>query len=132
MLNTKRPMSTGADYQSLDLEGAELLARVQGGQTWALAALYDRYGPSAFHLAHHILGKAAAAEDVVQEVFLEIWSQPANAATLPTSVRAWILRTVRLRCRARQESVLSHVPWSTTENGLGSSRDAGLLFHSGS
>ena len=38
----------------------------------ACAAIYRRYGTACFNLALRILGERAAAEDVVQEVFLKM------------------------------------------------------------
>ncbi len=38
----------------------------------ACAAIYRRYGTACFNLALRILGERAAAEDVVQEVFLKV------------------------------------------------------------
>jgi len=48
------------------------LERARRGDTDACAAIYRRYGTACYNLALRILGERAAAEDVVQEVFLKM------------------------------------------------------------
>lgn len=48
------------------------LERARRGDMEACAAIYRRYGTACFNLALRILGDRAAAEDVVQEVFLKM------------------------------------------------------------
>ena len=48
------------------------LERARRGDMDACAAIYRRYGTACFNLALRILGERAAAEDVVQEVFLKM------------------------------------------------------------
>lgn len=44
----------------------------RNGDSAAFARLYDRYAKPAYNLALRMLGDAAAAEDVVQDVFLKL------------------------------------------------------------
>jgi RNA polymerase sigma-70 factor (ECF subfamily) len=67
------------------------------GDSAALAALYDRYGRLAFYVASRILGDSAAAEDVVQDVFVSIWKHAASFDPARGSVRTWLLTSVRHR-----------------------------------
>jgi len=55
--------------QELD---AITLERARRGDMDACAAIYRRFGTACFNLALRILGDRAAAEDVVQEVFLKM------------------------------------------------------------
>ena len=48
------------------------LERARRGDMEACAAIYRRFGTACFNLALRILGERAAAEDVVQEVFLKM------------------------------------------------------------
>jgi RNA polymerase sigma factor (sigma-70 family) len=48
------------------------LERARRGDMSACAAIYERFGPACFNLALRILGERAAAEDVVQDVFLKM------------------------------------------------------------
>jgi len=63
-----------------------LLRRDEG----AMAALYDRYSSVVYGVALRILRDTSAAEDVLQDVFLQLWrnrefSRPAVAAWEPGS-----------------------------------------------
>ncbi|TBN58634.1 sigma-70 family RNA polymerase sigma factor [Glaciihabitans arcticus] len=55
----------------------ELLEGVAAGDQWAFAALYDEYSPRVLGLAVRILIDRSIAEEVTQDVFLELW-QNAN------------------------------------------------------
>lgn len=48
------------------------LERARRGDMDACAAIYRRFGTACFNLALRILGERAAAEDIVQEVFLKM------------------------------------------------------------
>src|SRR3954464_300182 len=56
------------------VEDAALVARIRTGDETAIEALYARYGRPCFALARRILDDAQLAEDVVQQVFLAMWS----------------------------------------------------------
>lgn len=64
-------MSTGASDQSL-------IARSRDGDTDAFRELFERTHRRIFLIAYQILGDAADAEDVVQEVFLTLWQRCAD------------------------------------------------------
>ncbi|HIK20246.1 MAG TPA: sigma-70 family RNA polymerase sigma factor [Synechococcus sp. M44_DOE_062] len=52
---------------------SELMEVLKARQPAALAALYDRYAGLVYGLAFKILGHVAEAEDLTQEVFVELW-----------------------------------------------------------
>jgi RNA polymerase sigma-70 factor, ECF subfamily len=54
---------------------AQLLARVAKKDAAAFAEFYDRTSPVLFTLAKSIVIDAALAEDVLQEVYLQIWEK---------------------------------------------------------
>src|SRR5436305_5242471 len=75
-----------------------LIARIRAGDESAVADLYDRYSGVVYGVALRVLGNTTAAEDVLQEVFLQLWRNPqafdADRGRLP----AWL--TVIARNRA--------------------------------
>lgn len=77
---------------------AALVAAIAAGDRDALARLYDTYSPLLFGLAKRMLSNAAAAEDLIHDVFLEVWLHAAEYSPERGSVPAWL--TVRTRSRA--------------------------------
>lgn len=56
-------------------DDAELVARSRDGDTDAFRELFDRKHRRVYLIAYQVLGDAAQAEDVVQEVFLRLWER---------------------------------------------------------
>ena len=73
------------------------LARVGRGDERAFAELYDRHARLVFSLALRILQDRADAEDIVQEVFAQVWSQAGRYDASRGSVAAWMLILTRSR-----------------------------------
>lgn len=63
------------DKPTTDAPEVELLARVAGGDTEAFSQLYDRLSGMLYSISVRILCDVHAAEDVVQEVFVQIWAK---------------------------------------------------------
>lgn len=59
-------------------------------------ATYDRFGRVVYGVAYRMLGERAAAEDIVQAVFLTLWSRP--DAYREGNLGAWLARVARNRC----------------------------------
>jgi RNA polymerase sigma-70 factor (ECF subfamily) len=75
----------------------ELLQRLQRREMRALEILYDRHGRLAYGLAYRIVDDSTAAEDVVQEAFLNIWRQAPSYDPRRGAVRTWLLSIVHHR-----------------------------------
>jgi RNA polymerase sigma-70 factor (ECF subfamily) len=75
----------------------ELLTALQRQEVSALEGLYDRYGSFAYALAIRILGDKEVAQDVVQEVFFNLWREARSFDGTRGSVRNWLLASTHHR-----------------------------------
>jgi RNA polymerase sigma-70 factor (ECF subfamily) len=76
----------------------DLVRAVARGDRAALAALYDRYSPIMFALALRIVRERREAEDLLHDVFLEVWRTAKDYDPDRGRVRTWL--TIRMRSRA--------------------------------
>src|ERR1035438_10054013 len=67
-----------------------LLARVQSGDEQAMASIYDRYSRVVYSVALRVLRDPASAEDVLQEVFMQIWRNPSSCTAARGSLGGWL------------------------------------------
>lgn len=70
----------------------------------ALARLYDRYAGMLMGLAQRVLGDAADAEEILQEVFLQVWNQADRYDPARSSVSTWLVLITRSRAIDRLRS----------------------------
>jgi RNA polymerase sigma factor (sigma-70 family) len=80
-----------------DSADAVLLQRIRAGDQRAVDDLYDRFRRPAFALARRVLGEDAPAEDVVRDVFVTVWRDPAAFDRSRGSVASWLLALVHHR-----------------------------------
>ena len=85
-----------ASSQLATKDGA-LVAGVRAGDEHAMAQLYDRYSPVVYSVALRVLADTGAAEDVLQEVFLQLWRNPAAFDSNRGSLGAWLAVIARNR-----------------------------------
>jgi RNA polymerase sigma-70 factor (ECF subfamily) len=75
----------------------DLLRSVAGGDEQALSALYDRYRLILFGLIQRILHSQAEAEDVLQEVFLQVWRRASAFDEARGRPFTWLVTLARSR-----------------------------------
>lgn len=81
-----------------------LLERVAKGDEQAFAELYDAVAPTVFGLARRVLRQAEHAEEVAQEVLLQVWQQAARFEPARGSGLAWIMTMTHRRAVDRVRS----------------------------
>jgi RNA polymerase sigma-70 factor (ECF subfamily) len=91
-----------------------LISRIRGGDQDALAALHDRYAQVVYSVALRVLGDTTQAEDVLQEIFLQLWRKPEIFDSTRGSLGAWLAVITRHRAidqlrRRRPESNIDDV-----------------------
>jgi RNA polymerase sigma-70 factor (ECF subfamily) len=74
-----------------DASDGVLMRRLTDGDESALETLYDRYCRPAYSLARRITGDSVFAEEVVQEVFLALWKDPAKYDPARGGFPSWLL-----------------------------------------
>jgi RNA polymerase sigma-70 factor (ECF subfamily) len=87
-----------------DLDDSDVVREAARGEIQALATLYDRYAGLLLGMARRILGEETAAEDLVQDVFMEVWRRAHAFDASRGSVRTWLLVRVRSRALDRLRS----------------------------
>lgn len=87
---------------------ADLIVRVASGDQAAFATLYDLLSSRVFGLILRVLVNRSQSEEVLQEVFLEIWQSASRFAPNRGQGRAWIMTIAHRRAvdrvRASQSS----------------------------
>jgi RNA polymerase sigma-70 factor, ECF subfamily len=87
---------------STDVSDESLIARICIGDRDALAALFERYARLTRTVASRILGNAAEAEDLVQDLFLFIQCKCAIFDSSKSSGRSWIVQMAYHRALDRR------------------------------
>jgi RNA polymerase sigma-70 factor (ECF subfamily) len=75
----------------------ELIRAVARGSGDAVSDLYDRYGSTVYGLALRILGQPDLAEEVVQDVFAQVWREAGRYDAGRSTVAGWIVMVTRTR-----------------------------------
>jgi len=83
------------------LEDHKLIAAIAEQCENSLDALYDKYADKMLGLACVMLKNKADAEDVIHDVFIEVWHKADSYSRKRGSVIAWLMLRVRSRCLDR-------------------------------
>jgi RNA polymerase sigma-70 factor (ECF subfamily) len=81
----------------------EVMERLQNGDPDALPLLFDRFHRLVMKIALRILRDAGEAEDVMQEIFLEIFNKAGQFDPAKGSVKTWILQYAYHRSLSRRQ-----------------------------
>ncbi len=94
-LRENRRLSTAAQNQGLN-DGA-LISAIRSGNQDAMAQLYDRYSSVVYAVALRVLGETSAAEDVLQEIFMQLWRNPGAFDAGRGNLAPWLAVIARNR-----------------------------------
>lgn len=78
-------------------DDAGLLHRITRGDAAAMATLYDRYSRIVYSVALRVLRDPASAEDVLQEIYMQIWRTPTKFVSTRGSLGGWLAVVARNR-----------------------------------
>src|SRR6202021_3428207 len=89
---------TGADLPATD---AALVHKITQRDEAALAALYDRYAGMLSSVLNRILRDTQAAEEILQDIFYQLWRTAAQFDPARGSLPGWLLVIARNRAISR-------------------------------
>src|SRR5215470_1078575 len=92
-----RGMGLASSRPELSVSDAEIIARIYSGDDSAMAVLYDRYSPVVYAVALRVLSDNSAAEDILQDVFMQLWRNPQAFNASRGSLAAWLAVIARNR-----------------------------------
>ena len=88
-----RMKDSGAQYP----DDAELLKRISQRDEAAMASLFDRYGRIVYSIALRVLHDPSEAEDVMQEVLMQVWRGAPSFIVGRGSLGGWLAVVARNR-----------------------------------
>jgi RNA polymerase sigma-70 factor (ECF subfamily) len=88
-----RLVPAGGGHADVDV----LVSRVARGDASAFEALYDELSSAVFGLARRVVRDPARAEDVTQEVFLEVWRKAARFDSTLGKAKTWVMTIAHRR-----------------------------------
>ena len=100
MSHSKNPSSLLArniEQEARALDDRTLVTAIAHQQEDAFERLYDRYQTMVYHLAFKVLNSRENAEEVVYEVFWQVWREAARYDVHRGSVGAWLATLARSR-----------------------------------
>lgn len=107
-------------------QDVELLHAIARGDEGALASLYDRYRVILFGLLVRILSSREEAEDILQEVFIQVWRRAADFDENRGKPFTWLVTLSRSRAidRLRQLSARDRVAQASAQESPAEASDA--------
>lgn len=78
-------------------EDIHLMGRIAAGDREAFARIFDRHSPAVLGLLVRVLGSRSEAEEVLQDVFLQVWRQAGRYEPGRSTPRGWMLVLARSR-----------------------------------
>jgi RNA polymerase sigma-70 factor (ECF subfamily) len=74
-----------------------LMERVRAREQRAMTVVFDRYARLVYSVAQRVLNDSGQAEDVMQEIFFQLWRNPNSFSALKGSLGTWLVVVARNR-----------------------------------
>jgi RNA polymerase sigma-70 factor, ECF subfamily len=91
------PRSFYRTAESASMQDLALLSGIQSGSQEAMTAFFDRYSKMVYSVALRVLHDAGEAEDVMQEIFVQVWQNPQAYDSSRGSLGGWLVVVARNR-----------------------------------
>jgi RNA polymerase sigma-70 factor, ECF subfamily len=118
--NVSAPRSLNRTAGSTAADDLALIQEIQSGSQEAMAAFFDLYSRMVYSVALRVLNDTSEAEDVMQEVLIQVWRNPRAFVAGRGSLGGWLVVVARnraidkLRRRKRSDPIeLFALPSST-------------------
>jgi RNA polymerase sigma-70 factor (ECF subfamily) len=92
-----RPFSVAPQLEPGAPSDLELMKAIQAEDSDALSQLYDRYNGILKALILRVIHNEAEADDLLQEIFMEIWNQAKNFSSQKGKPLGWMVTLARRR-----------------------------------
>jgi RNA polymerase sigma-70 factor, ECF subfamily len=89
--NSAGPGGTGVDSDE------SLMERLRDREQPAMTVLFDRYAGLVYSVAFRVLNDSGQAEDVMQEIFFQLWKNPESFSARKGSLAPWLAVVARNR-----------------------------------
>ena len=114
---------------------AEVIRRIRTGDRAAFLEFYDRYAPLLLSVAARILSDRREAEDVLQDVFTQIWHKSSGYDAALGTLSSWAVTLTRnkaidrIRSSTRRRRLMEEIAISAEQTGEASVASANELLH---
>jgi RNA polymerase sigma-70 factor (ECF subfamily) len=95
--SSEKSMTSAVDLEPGAPSDVDLMLGIQSGDADALSQLYDRYNGIMKALILRIIHNETEADDLLQEVFMEIWKQAKNFSAEKGKPLGWMVTLTRRR-----------------------------------
>lgn len=100
-------------YFTRNEEDLRLMKSIKQKDQFAFSALYEQYSPVVYTMLLRMLKSTAETEDVMQEVFLQIWNKARSFAEEKGSVYTWVMTIARRKAIDRIRTRAGGIPLNT-------------------
>jgi RNA polymerase sigma-70 factor, ECF subfamily len=94
---SSKPLAAAVKVEPGTPSDVDLMLAIQSGDADALSHLYDRYNGIVKALILRIIHNDTEADDLLQEVFMEIWNQAKNFSAEKGKPLGWMVTLTRRR-----------------------------------